>query len=188
MKKVIFILISLIWSMSSYSQKVAIKNNLLYDATLTPNLGLEFGLSPKSTLDINAGYNPFTFSKGKRLKHWAVQPEYRLWNCEKFNGSFWGFHLHGGQFSVAGLKLPFGMFPTLEDHRYEGFFVGGGVSFGYQWMLSKRWNLEASLGAGYAYIDYDKYRCNDCGPKLKSGHYNYFGPTKATISIIYIID
>ncbi|MCD7899129.1 MAG: DUF3575 domain-containing protein [Bacteroides sp.] len=189
MKKGIFILlISLLWSMTSYSQNFAIKNNLLYDATLTPNLGFEFGLSKKSTLDINAGYNPFTFSKGKSLKHWAVQPEYRYWTCEKFNGSFWGFHLHGGEFSFAGIKLPFGMFPSLRDYRYEGFFLGGGISFGHQWILSKRWNLEASIGAGYAHIKYDKYPCRDCGPKIKSGHYNYFGPTKAVVSFIYIIN
>lgn len=188
MKKGIFILISLLWSMTSYSQNIAIKNNLLYDATLTPNLGLEFGLGSKSTFDINVGYNPFTFSNGKKLKHWAVQPEYRYWNCEKFNGSFWGIHAHGGEFSFAGVKLPFGIFKKLRDYRYEGYFVGGGISFGYQWMLSKRWNLEASIGAGYAYIDYDKYRCNECGPKLKGGHRHYVGPTKATLSFIYIIN
>jgi len=189
MKKVIlFALTAFIWSITSYSQTVAIKNNLLYDATLTPNLGLEFGLAKKSTLDLHAGYNPFKFSNGKRFKHWLVQPEYRYWVCEKFNGSFWGVHLHGGQYSVGGIKLPFGMFPSLKDYRYEGFFVGGGVSYGYQWMLGKRWNLEAAIGVGYAYLGYDKYPCKDCGPKIKSDHRHYFGPTKAAISIIYIID
>lgn len=37
------------------AQKVALKTNLLYDATSTMNLGFEFGLSPKWTLDV---YNP----------------------------------------------------------------------------------------------------------------------------------
>lgn len=189
MKKRTIILSLLLFMVAlCYAQKVAIKNNLLYDATLTPNLGLEFGLGEKSTLEINAGYNPFTFSDKKKLKHWLVQPEYRWWNCEKFNGSFWGAHIHGGQYSIANLKLPFGIFPALKGHRYEGFFLGGGVSFGYQWMLGKRWNLETSLGAGYTYFKYNKYNCPDCGPKLKSGNYNYFGVTKAAISLIYIID
>ena len=36
------------------AQKVALKTNLLYDATSTMNLGFEFGLSPKWTLDVSA--------------------------------------------------------------------------------------------------------------------------------------
>jgi len=187
MKKLIFIMISIAVSASLFSQDAAIKNNLVYDATLTPNLGLEFRLGGKQTMDINVGYNPFTFSDGKKFKHWLVQPELRFWMCESFNGTFVGIHAHGGEFSVAGIKLPFGMFKPLRDNRYEGYFVGGGISLGYQWIMSKRWSFEASLGAGYAFIDYDKYPCPDCGPKIKSDTYNYWGVTKATLSFIYFI-
>lgn len=188
MKKVFSIIIFMVCAAFASAQQIGIKNNLIYDATLTPNLGLEIGTGKKSTLDINVGYNPFTFSDHKRFKHWLVQPEYRFWTCEKFNGMFWGIHAHGGEFSVAKLKLPFGAFPTLRNHRYEGYFVGGGLTLGYQWILSKHWNLEASIGAGYAYINYDKYNCPDCGPKLKSDIYHYFGVTKAAISLIYIFN
>ncbi|MBK5722260.1 DUF3575 domain-containing protein [Dysgonomonas sp. Marseille-P4677] len=187
MKKEILILILVIYSMSVFSQHVGIKNNLVYDATLTPNIGFEIGLSKKSTLDLNVGYNPFTFSDHKKFKHWLVQPEYRLWLCEKFNGTFFGIHAHGGEFSVSGKHLPFGIFPNLEGYRYEGHFYGGGVSIGYQWILGKHWNLEISAGAGYTLLDYDKYNCPDCGPKLDSGQHNYWGPTKASISFIYLI-
>jgi len=187
MKKVVFILISLAVSVSMYSQQTAIKNNFIYDATLTPNLGLELGLGKKTTLDVNVGYNPFTFDKGKKIKHWLVQPELRFWDCEKFNGTFFGIHAHGGEFSAAGVKLPFGLFKPLRDNRYEGYFVGGGISVGHQWILSNRWNLELSIGAGYAFFDYDKYPCPECGPKTKSDTYNYWGVTKATFSIVYVI-
>lgn len=187
MKKGIIILISCMISLAGYSQVVGIKNNLIYDATLTPNLGLEIGLGKKKTLDINVGYNPFTFSDHKKFKHWLVQPEFRWWSCEKFNGFFWGIHAHGGQFSVAGNHLPFGVFPNLKGYMYEGHLYGGGISIGYQWILGKRWNLEASIGGGYARIHYDKYPCAECGEKIKTDNFNYWGPTKATISFIYLI-
>lgn len=77
-------------TLSVWGQKIGIKNNLLYDATLTPNLGVEMSVGKKSTLDLSAGLNPFTFNDGKKFKHWLVQPEYRRWFCEKFNGTFWG--------------------------------------------------------------------------------------------------
>ena len=43
----------------SKAQKIAVKSNLLYDATTTVNLGLEFGLARKWTLDIPVNYNPW---------------------------------------------------------------------------------------------------------------------------------
>lgn len=187
MKKAFLIGITLLFSLSMSAQHFALKNNLVYDATTTPNLGMEIGLGKKTTLDISAGYNPFNLKDGKKLKHWLVQPEIRFWTCEKFNGTFFGVHALGGQYNIAGIKLPFGIFPNLKDHRYEGYMYGGGISIGHQWILSKRWSLEASIGAGYARMHYDKYKCEKCAPKLETGNFNYWGVTKAAISFIYFI-
>lgn len=93
----------------------------------------------------------------------------------------------GGQFNAGGVKLPLGIFKSLRDHRYEGWYVGGGVTAGYQWPLSKHWNLETSVGFGYDYIQYEKFKCGACGEKEKSSHDNYVGPTKAAISLIYML-
>ena len=169
------------------AQNVALKNNLLYDATLTPNLSLEIGLGKKSTLDLGAGYNPFEFSDGKQWKHWMVQPEYRYWFCEKFNGTFIGAHLMGGQYSFAKVDMPMAVFSDLKDYRYEGYYYGGGFVVGYQWILGKKWSLELALGAGYLRVQYDKYPCAQCGQKLDSGFKNYFGPTKAAVSILFFL-
>lgn len=58
-----------------HAQKVALKSNLLYDATTTMNLGLEIGLARKWTLDIPVNYNPWKLSDGKRLRHWGHNPK-----------------------------------------------------------------------------------------------------------------
>lgn len=198
MRKSLFFIamgIALLFSTSIYGQKVAVKTNLLYDATSTLNLGFEFGLSKKWTLDVSGNYNPWEFGENRKMKHWLVQPEMRYWLCEKFNGHFFGLHAHGAQYNWGGM-LPWGfkngkMFEienrNIMEHRYEGWLVGAGLSYGYQWILGKRWSLEASLGIGYAYLDYAKYKCEKCGEKIGDGHKNYFGPTKAAVSIIYII-
>lgn len=44
--------------------------------------------------------------------------------------------------------------------------------------------MEATIGAGYARLDYDKYACGKCGEKLGHNNKNYFGPTKVGLSII----
>lgn len=49
---------------TSSAQKVAIKTNALYDATATINLGAEFGLHPRWTLDISGNFNSWSKNKG----------------------------------------------------------------------------------------------------------------------------
>lgn len=173
-------------SWAAVAQNVALKTNLLYWSTVTPNLGLEASIARKHTVQLFYGLNPWEPSGGKSLKHWVVQPEYRYWFCEAFNGWFLGVHLMGGEFNVGEVDLPFGLFDDLSTHRYKGWYAGGGVTAGYQWPLSRHWNLEASLGVGYDYIRYDKFKCGECGEKLKSSHANYFGPTKLAISVLYV--
>ena len=176
-------------SMNSFSQNIGVKSNLLYWATTTPNIGLETAVGKKHTAQVFVGFNPWKQSGGDQssLRHWLVMPEYRYWFCQNFNGWFLGAHAMGGQFNAGGVKLPFGMFKDLRDHRYEGWYVGGGVTAGYQWPLSKHWNLETSIGIGYDYIQYDKFKCGNCGEKVKSSHDNYVGPTKAALSLIYML-
>lgn len=170
-----------------YAQKVSVKTNVLYDATSTINLGVEFGLAPKWSLDVNGNYNPWSFSDYKKLKHWMVQPEARYWLCERFNGHFFGVHALGGEFNLANLDLPFGTFSALENMRAQGWFAGGGIAYGYQWILGNHWSLEAELGLGFIHADYKRYECAHCGELLGRANKNYWGITKAAISIIYII-
>ena len=168
------------------AQQVSVKTNLLNWATTTINLGVEAAITRNNTVQLFYGLNPWKFSGEKKIRHWVVQPEFRFWPCESFNGWFYGFHFMGGEFNMGEVKFPLGILHTLENSRYEGWFAGAGVAGGYQWVLSRHWNIEASIGIGYDYIKYDKFRCSYCGERLKSGNRHYFGPTKAAISIMYL--
>ena len=172
------------------AQKAAIKTNLVYDATATVNAGVEFSLAPKWTLDLSGNFNGWTMSHNRKWKHWLVQPEARYWFCRKMVGHFLGFHLHGGQYNAGNLDNNIKFLGTdlspLSDHRFEGWFVGAGVAYGYAWVLSKHWNLEAEIGVGYAYSKFNKFKCEECGGKVGNGEHHYFGPTKAAINVVYV--
>ena len=161
-----------------------LKTNLLHDATTTINLGAEFRLGEKSSLDIPFNYNPWTFSENRKWKHFLVQPEFRLWTRETFAGSFFGLHGHYAFYNVG--NLPHGPFSTyMRDHRFEGWALGAGVSYGYRWNFrNPRWAIEATVGVGYAYLDYDRFACGRCGERLASETKHYVGPTKAGLSLI----
>jgi len=147
-------------------------------------LGVEMGLSKKWTLDLSGNYNGWKFGDDMRWKHWMVQPEARYWLCEKFNGHFLGVHAHYADYNVGGIKF---LSKNMENYRYQGNLYGAGLSYGYQWLLSNRWSMEAVIGVGWAHLDYDKYPCASCGTVQKSETKDYFGVTKAALSIIYFI-
>lgn len=179
------IFLALLCCQFSKAQTVALKSNLLYDAFLNVNAGIEIGLAPKWTLDVSGDLNTWSLSDGKRWKHWMVQPEARYWFCDRFAGHFVGAHLLGGQYNVGHIDQPF--FDSLKDHRYQGWAAGAGIAYGYSWILGKHWNIEAEIGVGYVYTRYDKFQCAGCGKKIASDlHKNYFGPTKAAINIVYL--
>lgn len=174
--------------------RFALKTNVLYTAAaLAPNLSFEAGLGPKSTIDVGGGFNLWrmdgTDASNRKLGHWIIQPEYRWWLCERFNGHYFGAHVFGGMFNIAEHHTPllFGE-KNSADFRYEGWYAGAGVSYGYQLPLARNWNLEFNVGAGWALMRYDRYEHQRCGeliqPDVKR---NYFGPTKLGITLTYLI-
>lgn len=177
---------------SAMAQKAALKTNLVTDATATVNLGAEFALAPKWTLDLSGNYNGWTLKDNKKWKHWLAQPEARYWFCDKYMGHFVGMHALGGQFNVGGLKnLDFKYmgadFGQLKDHRYEGWMMGVGFAYGYAWALGRHWNMEAELGVGYVHTKSDKYSCEKCGDKVASDVKNdFFSVTKAALNLVYV--
>ncbi len=175
-------------SSNIYAQSAAIKTNLLHWAVpVTPNLGLEFALGKKTSLEITGGTNFWRVLENRVAKHWIVQPELRFWTCEAMAKHFFGIHAHGAQYNVGGWDIPVGRLTVFKDFRYQGYLYGGGLSYGYQWVLGPRWNLEMTVGGGYARIHYHKFDNEPCGVKLEEGVYNYWGITKAAISFIYVI-
>ena len=186
MKRIVFITAFITaFAMIAHGQ-VAIKTNVLMDAFRLPNLGAEIGLSKKTTLDASFFYNPWRFSHSKQLKLFLAQPEFRYWLCEKFNGHYFGAHLMGGVYNVMGFKPPFALWSDMKDFRYKGHLWGGGIAYGYQFVLGKHWNLGASIGFGYAYVTYKKYPCTSCPEMVDKSHKNYVGPTKLAVDLIYL--
>lgn len=178
--------------------QIAVKTNLLYDATTTPNIGVEAGVGRRSTVQLFYGLNAWTFHSDthgdRKAKHWLLMPEYRYWLCSRFSGHFFGVHAMGGEFNAANVSLPVpGVFfggdnlrSELRDHRYQGAYAGAGVTYGYQWILSRHWNVGAEVGVGYVRAWYDKYACGECGGKIADGSTNYFGISKLGLVLLYI--
>jgi hypothetical protein len=204
MKHYFFIFLAILFANAGFSQKKSdvsylsespkfvVKTNALYWLTTTPNLSLETTLSTKLSLDISANFNPWKFGERARFQHFLIQPELRYWFDKPMKGHFVGFHAHYLHINVGFIDastgtLPFNMrLSFLPNYRKEGNIIGVGASYGYNWRLSAKWHLEGIASLGYAHLNYLVYRKN--GEQLGSTHYyNYVGPTKLAINLIYVI-
>jgi hypothetical protein len=184
MKRYILLIVSALFCFGviANAQNTVVKTNLLYWATTTPNVGVEFTLAPRWTLELEGGYNPWTFNVEKNIKakHFLVSPEARYWFCEAFHGHFLGLNANYTQFNVGGI-------PFFKDRRQEGWAVGAGLTYGCSSPIARCWNIEANLGLGLWYTDYGVYEARKCGLFNESVSKFAFGPTSLGLSFVYII-
>lgn len=186
-----FVLALFGWAGAS-AQQFAVKTNLLYWMTTTPNVGVEVAVGQHSTLGATINCNPWTLGSDNKIQHWFVRPEYRYWVTEKYTRLFFGVHLMGGGFEVGGFKLPFigdKLFKGLRDNYYKGSFVAGGVSIGYQFYVSPHWNLELSAGAGLARIKYHTEPVKGPGHASYQNSVRYLPvPTEVGVTFVYLFN
>ncbi len=184
-------------SAGARAQVFGIKTNVASDAFTNLNLGIEAGLAPKWTLDIEGEINAWHAWNDKQWKHWLIQPEARYWFCDRFMRHFIGVHAHGGKYNMTGYDgvWNFLHWPhhSLKDQRYQGWFAGVGVSYGYAWPLGKHWNFETEIGIGYTYTKFDRFGKDECtgceNQQLNTegkDHQHYLGPTRVAINLVYL--
>ena len=181
-------------------ERFAVKTNLLHDATLSIDLGVEYGFAPKWSAEISGSYN--NWKTGRMwLNHWLVAPEVRYWFCRRFAGTFLSLHGVGGQATLGGFydfSKYYQKFPNLENFMLKDALVlGAGVGIGHAFILGRHWNLELELGIGYMYAKGDEYELEKGSngqyylpdwtiPVLEGSEFDYIGPTKLAVSIVYI--
>jgi len=161
-----------------------LRTNLLYDAALLPNVGVEFPLSPKYSLAVNAGGN---WIKNDH-KHWywrmlTADVEGRYWlGDRKYDRKLRHQGHHVGVYgAVYRYDIEFGKKGQMGDFAY-----GGGLSYGYSLPIGKRLNLDLSLGVGYIggkYKEYEPIDTHYVWIATKQRH--YVGPTKAEVALVW---
>ena len=178
----------------------AVKTNLLHDATGSVNLGVEYGFAPKWTASVSGSYNDWMV-RDMWLNHWLVSPEVRYWFCERFQGTFFSVHAHTGETTLGSFRdfsQYYRRFPNLENFMHkDAFVIGAGVGFGHAFVVGRHWNIELELGVGYMYAKGDEYQLSQTAegkhylpaeamPVLEGSIFDYVGPTKMAISVVYL--
>ena len=183
MRKYLLLLLLIALPSSSAAQQVALKTNMLFWLTGTPNMGGELGAGRQFTFGVWGAYNAWKYPDDMKLNLYAAEAEARYWFCRKFEGHFVGVHGQYGHFNIGQISF----ISSLKEHVLRGDLYGGGLSYGYHWALGERWGLEAIFGVGYLQLKYEKLKCAECGERVGRYNHKYYGPTRAGISLIYFL-
>lgn len=168
----------------SHKVMVALKNNMIYDLALAPNVEVEFSTGKRWSLNTEYKCPWWLNSKHDfcyQLLSGGMEGRFWLGNRQKrdrLTGHFIGLYAEGGIYDFQ-----------LRGDGYQGKYYGAaGVTYGYAKQLAQHFSLEFSLGIGYLTTEYKKYTPYE-GDIVwtNSGRYNFIGPTKAKVSLVWLI-
>lgn len=176
-RRLILIVLAVVLCTTARAQFSAVRTNALMWATGTINAGIDVRVHNNVSLDFYAFYNPIQ-TPDLRMQTLGFQPSVRYWLYETQVGPF--FSVHG---TVASYNV------GNRQFHYKGFLAGAGVSYGYNWILSKRWSVGVEIGIGAVYMSDTK---RDYYTHYTDDEYVYHNrrwtvaPTKAEVSFIYL--
>jgi hypothetical protein len=169
--------------------RVALRTNLLYDATLSPNLGADVRVDSLWTIGLLVGVNAWDIDKteNKKWRHALFSLRARKYQKYLFQKGYFEGDLIYSHFNVGSTKIPFGLYSAVKDHRLQGDLVALGGKYGYSWILARDWRVEAEAGVAVGYAWFKEYDCPHCGTFLGNGDRIFLLP-QLGINVVYIIN
>lgn len=172
---------------------MSLKTNLLYDAALVPNIGAEFHLGKGWSVGGNWMYA--WWKSDKRHRYW------RIYGGELDVRKYFGRRasekpLTGHHIGIYGQIFTYDF--ETGGRGYLGGRPGGtlwdkmnyaaGVEYGYALPVGRRLNLDFTLGIGYWGGEYQRYEpSGDRYVWQETRRRHWFGPTKAEVSLVWLI-
>ena len=173
-----------------YLTPFAIKTNLLYDAATGVNVGIEAPIGRRFSLAFDwmcPWWSNYDAQKYLQIMQGTLEGRVWLGNRNRkdlLTGWFTGVMVGGGIYDL--------MFKP--EIGYQGEYSTVGVIGGYAHRVNKSGTLrmEYELGLGWMGTDYRKYWWDGFdyalyAPSPQSWYFQWFGPVKAQISLVYML-
>ena len=170
--------------------RVALRTNLLYDATLSPNLGVDVRVDSTWTVGLLAGMNAWDIDKekNKKWRHMLFSFRARKYvNDSVFHKGYFEADAIYSHFNVGNVKFPLGLYKTVRERRLQGDLLALGGKYGYSWILSRDWRIEAEAGVAIGYAWFKEYDCPHCGTFYGKDDRIFLLP-QLGVNIVYIIN
>lgn len=173
---------------SKYEPVVALRTNLLYDAFIVPNIGMEVWLPMNFT--IGADWFGNWIRADKLNFSWQGYGGY-LTLRYYFGKAAAQYRFTGHHVGIYGSGLSYDIELGGKGYQAPKFGFGGGIEYGYSLPISESWRMDFNIGVGYQGGEYKEYEPARDG----TGHFvwqatyrrHWWGPTKAEISVKWLI-
>lgn len=175
MSLLLFLFFALYNSTDLRAQRVAVKTNLTDWMTASPNLSVEFTLSSRLSVDLSGTATPFKYKPDFYFRHIRLQPELRYWLVSPLARHYVG---------VMGFYSTYDV--GYKKRGYFGDSYAIGLTYGYDWILSRRWNLEVSAGVGAIRYRLARYTPGTAHPRPNDSGW-IVAPTKLSVALVYIL-
>ncbi len=119
------------------AQRLAVSTNLLEYALLSPNLEVDLSLNQHNSISISGSASPWKVNEKYSLSQFSISPEYKYW----FNMPFFGHYL-----GANAKYISYDMF--WNTNKFEGNVMSLGVTYGYCFIIGKKWNIVPNIGLG----------------------------------------
>ena len=172
---------------------MGVKTNMLYDALLVPNIGVEFYLGKNWSI---AGDWMYSWWNSDRV-HWYWRTyggglTLRKWFGKEANDK----PLTGHHIGVYGQVLTYDFEAGGRGYLggeplgniFDGASFAAGVEYGYSLPIARRFNIDFTAGIGYLggkYYEYDPV--DNCYVWQATKKRRYVGPTKLEVSLVWLI-
>ena len=172
---------------------MALKTNLLYYAALIPNLGAEFYVG--RGWSVGGSWMYAWWNSDRKHNYWRIYGGEL--DIRKYFGRRAGEKpLTGHHLGLYGQMLTYDF--ELGGKGYMGGRPGGtlwdkmhwgvGLEYGYSLPVGRRLNLDFGIGVGYLGGEYWEYTPQDDHYLwLRTKKRHWFGPTKAEVSLVWLI-
>ena len=169
--------------------RMALRTNLLYDATLSPNLGVDVRVDSAWTVGLLVGINAWDIDKekNKKWRHALFSIRARKYRDSLFHKGYYEADVIYSHFNVGNTKIPFGLYSAVKDRRLQGDLIALGGKYGYSWILARNWRIEAEAGVAIGYAWFKEYDCDHCGTFLGNGDRIFLLP-QLGVNVVYIIN
>lgn len=169
----------------TYSSKglvTGLKTNLLYDAALTPNIGVELYFSRQWSILMNIQASDWhNKATNWHWKNLGLDLAFRKWFGIEASRALTGHHI-GPYIQTMSYNYCLGEKGMISNRANWAV----GLEYGYSLGITPVLNIDFSVGLGYMGGGYDTY-LPDYGEYLFTGSapMSYFGPTKLEVSLVW---
>lgn len=143
---------------SSTSNKLYIKGNALFLTLGMLNVGLEYQLKEKVTLQADVFISPWKSLMGNHAQAYMGTLEGRYYFTKAFSKFYVGLNIGSAVFDIQKWNY-------INTYRYQrGFTVLAGATVGYQFKIKEKLNIDLYLGGGNSqgfYHGYDESEPNN---------------------------